>query len=400
MVKRASPMAVLFLTVTLDLVGFGMVVPLMPLYAERLGASGAAIAWLMASYSLMQFAFAPLWGRLSDRVGRRPVLLISIAGHAASLLGFALATTYTGMLVSRLLAGACTANLAVASAYVADSTDAAGRARGMGTIGAAFGLGFVIGPFFAGELSVYGPAAPALVAAALAASNWILAAAFLPESHPPGRRQKLQNARAPWWQERLGVLRLAPQLWPLFSLTFLQVCGFAMMEMALVLFVERRFGFVAGDSGRLLAYIGLVLVVVQGGLLGPLVRRAGEARLIRVGLVCMASALVALPAVRHGQVGALLGVLALLGFGQGMVGPCLSSSLSRAVPAGSQGAALGLSQSLGALARTVGPAAAGPLFDAGGEGAPLYAAGLLVAGAFLLALATLRGVRPGAPVVA
>lgn len=389
--KRASPLAVLFLTVTLDLIGFGMVVPLMPLYAERLGASGAAIAWLLASYSLMQFVFAPLWGRLSDRVGRRPVLLVSIAGHAASLLGFALSHGYTGLLVSRLVAGACTANLSVASAYVADSTDGPGRARGMGLIGAAFGLGFVIGPFFAGELSAFGPAVPAFVAAALAAVNWGLAAALLPESLPPAsRRCKTRQGRAPWWRERLGVLHAAPQLWPLFALTFLQVSGFAMMEMALVLFVERRFGFFAHDSGRLLAYVGLVLVLVQGGLIGPLVRRLGELRLVLVGLVCMAGSMSLLPAVGHGQLSALLALLALLGLGQGMVGPCLSATLSRAVPAGSQGAALGLSQSLSALARTLGPAAAGSLFDAGGEGAPLHAAGLLAAAAWLLAAAKLR----------
>ncbi|RYF03436.1 MAG: MFS transporter, partial [Deltaproteobacteria bacterium] len=157
-----SSLSILFTTIALDLIGFGMVVPLLPLYAKQYGASASAIAWLLATYSLMQFVFAPLWGRLSDRIGRRPVLLASIAGNVGALCLFASAPSYLWLLLARTVAGVCTANIAVANAYVADITGPHDRARGMGIVGAAFGLGFVLGPFFGGELStIWGVAAPA-----------------------------------------------------------------------------------------------------------------------------------------------------------------------------------------------------------------------------------------------
>lgn len=392
MTKSVGPLRILFLTVALDLIGFGMVVPLMPLYAEAFGASGAAIAWLMASYSLMQFVFAPLWGRLSDRVGRRPVLLISIAGNAAALLALATAHGYGQMLISRIVAGACTANLSVASAYVADVTTPERRARGMGALGAAFGLGFVLGPFFAGELTAWGAAAPAYVACALSLVNFVWALGWLPESlSPAARRHEARSVRPRWWRERIGVVQLVPHLWPVFALILVQVAGFAMMEMDLVLFVERRYGFGAGASGRMLAFVGLVMVAVQGGALGPLARRFGEGALVKVGLGAMALALLALAVGPGGPFAGLLASLTVLACGQGLTSPSLSALVSRNVPASSQGAALGVAQSLSALGRTVGPAAAGPLFDRGGEAAPLFAAGALLAGACTLACATLAG---------
>ncbi|HEX2201759.1 MAG TPA: MFS transporter, partial [Longimicrobium sp.] len=179
-----SPLAVVFVTVFLDLVGFGIVIPLLPLYAEAFGAGPVAVAWLLAVYSLMQFFFAPWWGRLSDRVGRRPVLLVGLFGSAASYLLAALAPSLAVLFAARALAGFAGANVGVAQAYVADVTDAGGRARGMGMIGAAFGLGFVFGPAIGGGLAHFGTAAPFLGAAALAALNGAVALFRLPESLP------------------------------------------------------------------------------------------------------------------------------------------------------------------------------------------------------------------------
>lgn len=400
-VANRSKLTVLFCTVTLDLIGFGMVVPLMPLYAQRMAASGAAIAWLMASYSLMQFFCAPLWGRLSDRIGRRPVLLVSIFANALALLLFACSGSYWQLLLSRMFAGVCSANISVASAYVADVTEPQARARGMGMIGAAFGLGFVLGPFAAGELSQLSLSAPPLVAAGLALLNGLSAVVWLPESLPVAQQQLARSkVRQAWWQERIAPLLLAPRHWPLFVLVFLQVAGFAMMEMALVLFVRDRFGLQASGSGRLLAYVGVVMVAVQGGGIGPLVRHFGEAKVVQAGLLAMGGALLAMPFL-SGQTLLPLGVaLALLAAGQGAVGPSLNSLVSRAVPGSMQGSALGLAQSLSALARAIGPAAAGLLFDHLGMSSPFCGAAAVMGIAFCIALVRLNDSQVPATAIA
>ena len=385
---RRSPLALLFLTVTLDLIGFGMVVPLMPLYAEQFAVSGRAIAWLLSSYSLMQFFFAPVWGRLSDRIGRRPVLIASIFVNALCLLGFAASRTYVQLLIARLGAGVCTANISVASAYVADVTGPKGRARGMGAIGAAFGLGFVLGPFFAGELSGFGLATPALCAAGLSLANGLLALWLLPESLPKSARAP-RAPRTGWLTERLASLRLQPSSWSLYALVFLQVCGFAMMEMALALFCEHDFAMTAAASGRLMAFVGAVMVLVQGGAIGPLARRFGEPTLVMGGLLCLAASLMALPMTSGwGAASPLYVCMAVLAGAQGCVTPALSVLISRAAPATAQGGAMGLAQSSSALARTIGPALAGVLLDAFGSVGPFFGGGATVLLACCLALAT------------
>jgi multidrug resistance protein len=389
-------LGILFGTIALDLVGFGMVVPLLPLYAERYGASARAIAWLLAIYSLMQFVFAPLWGRLSDRVGRRPVLLTSIAGNVVALVLFASAPSYVWLLAARLVAGVCTANIAVAHAYVADITAPHERARGMGLVGAAFALGFVLGPFFGGELSSsrWGAAAPAWVAAGLGALNWILAYVRLPESLTV--RQPTARPAVSWWRQRLQVVVERPASRPLYALGFAQILGFALMEMALVLFVQRRLGFDAARCGRLFAFVGLVLSVVQGGLIGRLVPRLGEVRLIQVGLMSLTLGLCLIPATPQGAWPVLLGPMVLLAVGQGLLGPSLGGLLSRSMPADSQGAALGLLQSLSALARALGPYIAGLLYERGGENLPFWAGAGVLAAAGLVCVPKLTRLLPSA----
>lgn len=380
---QRSALSILFTTIALDLIGFGMVVPLLPLYAERYAASGSAIAWLLAIYSLMQFIFAPLWGRLSDRVGRRPVLLVSIFGNVMALTVFALAPSYTWLFVARMLAGICTANIAVANAYVADITGPHDRARGMGVIGAAFGLGFVLGPFFGGELNALmgSAAAPAWAAAGLGLINLLMAYVRLPESLGDALQKTSHQSL---WHQRLRIAQERREVRPLYALGFAQTFGFAMMEMALVLFVQRRLHFDAAQCGRLFAYVGLVLSIVQGGLIGRLVRKFGEAPLILWGLILVAVGLGTIPATPEGLWYILLGPMTCLAVGQGMLSPSITGLLSRSVPAQSQGAALGLLQSLSALARVGGPWLAGSLYDQHGENVPFYAGSLVLLAAALL----------------
>ena len=390
-----SPLAVIFLTVALDLVGFGMVVPLLPLYAKQFGASATQIAFLFASYSLMQFFFAPIWGRLSDRVGRRPVLLTSIAGNVAALLVYGCAHSYAWLLTARLLAGICTANISVANAYVADVTTPQNRARGMGLIGAAFGVGFVVGPFVGGELSRFGLSAPAFVAAGLSLLNIAWATFFLPESLKP---QPPAQPRLGIWQLRWQALRSGTLPNTVLGLIFLQILGFSMMEMALVLFARVRLEVDAPHAGRLFAYVGIVLALVQGGLIGRLNKRFGEVALIQGGLLAIVCGLALVPLTPQGSWVALLGALTLLGGGQGLVSPALSSLLSRRAPVDAQGATLGVGQSLSSLARTLGPQMAGFAIDRGNENWPFWLGCWVVGGACMWSFLRLRPL-PAAPVL-
>lgn len=381
----SSPIAILFTTVALDLIGFGMVVPLMPLYARQYAVSPQAIAWLLASYSLMQFFFAPVWGKLSDRLGRRPVLLASMAGNFVALMAFATAHSFAQLLISRLIAGICTANIAVASAYIADSTEPKSRAKGMGLIGAAFGLGFVLGPFFAGELSQWGLRAPPYVAAALALGNGLLAFVRLPESLPAHLRAEPGSRTVslrPWQLllARWRRARLQPRVLQLVALVFGHVFGFAMMEMALTLMMAQRFGFGAQQSGRLLAFVGVVLVVVQGGAVGRLSRRFGDGPLFVTGLFLMGAGLCATAFTASAAVGLgpVLVALAALATGQGLVAPTGAALLSQSAGSHEQGEVLGFGQSSSALARVCGPVAAGVLFQHSGDLAPFYAGGAVV----------------------
>lgn len=385
-------LAVIFLTVAVDLIGFGIVIPLLPLYAQQLGAGGLEIGFLFASYSLMQFLFAPLWGRLSDRIGRRPVLLVSIAGNAVGFLLFAVAQGYWWLVLARVVSGICTANLPVANAYIADITTPEQRARGMGLMGAAFGIGFVIGPFLGGELAAFGYSAPPFFAAGLAALNWVSAFVFVRESLPVERRAK-DGRRGPF-AERLDVLRKVPHLAGLLGLVAMQIGAFSLMEVSFVLFAERRLGFGAQQAGRVFAYIGVVMVIVQGGLIGPLVRRLGERRVALLGLAALAAGLALIPLTPPGGWPALLVFSAFIALGSGLTTPSLSSILSRSAPHDVQGIALGLSHSTSALARVLGPPVGGLLFDWGGENAPFGGGAALMALAFMVALWRLPRVLP------
>ncbi|HEY6101243.1 MAG TPA: MFS transporter, partial [Anaeromyxobacter sp.] len=336
-VKNRPALAILFVIVFVDLLGFGMVIPVMALYAERLGAPDSQIGWLMTGYSAMQFVFTPIWGRLSDRYGRRPLLLLSIAMTAIGFLAYALAPDFRWLLASRLFAGAATANIAIAQAYIADATPPEGRARGMGLIGAAFGLGFILGPALGGFLSSISLAAPGYAAAALAAANGVAAFFVLPE--PAQRAVAGRHARLP---ALLDELR-RPGIRRLIVIYLLAILAFSGMEATFALLAAHRYGLDQRHVSYVFAFIGVVVTVVQGGLIGRLSRRFGERRLLVAGLALQAVSFAALPFV--GTLGGLLAILVPLSLGNGLTSPSLAALLSRMAHKDDQGGTMGIGES-------------------------------------------------------
>lgn len=369
-----SPLAIIFLTVFIDLIGFGIIIPLTPFYAERFGGNAQTVALLSSSFSLMQFVFMPIWGRLSDRVGRRPILLLGLLGSAVSYLVFGLAGSLTLLFVSRIFAGIAGATVSTAQAFIADTTTPENRAKGMGLVGAAFGLGFIFGPALGGLLSRWGHQAPPFFAAALAAANFVAAWFLLPESRPAHVPATARAAHS-----RLEALRNAlgrPTLPVLLTIYVVVVAAFSGFETTFAFFAEKRFGFGEERIGYLFAYVGVVLAIVQGGLVGRAVKRFGERRLVPFGLVTMGVGL-ALIGTSHSltQLFVANGVLAV---GMGFNSPALSSLISRRSDAEDQGGVLGVSQGLASLARVGGPAWAGYLYDHWGMTSPYFSSALLV----------------------
>jgi MFS transporter, DHA1 family, tetracycline resistance protein len=382
-------LATVFLTILLDLIGFGMILPLLPFYAQRFHASPAQIGLVFSVYSLAQLLLAPVLGRLSDRFGRRPLMLASIAGSIAAYLLFAAAWSLAALLLARMLAGIAAANYGIAQAYVADITPPAGRSRAMGLVGAAFGLGFILGPAAGGLLARLGSQAVPLTAAALAAANLLIAFAWLRESLGETARARSRGKPLLAYEEMLGLWRNVPMR-NLMLLFFLVMFCFSAMEATLALFCQRRFGYGVRETSWLFTYVGLLLVAVQGALLGPLVRRFGDRRLILAGIGLMAAGLVLLPL--PSQAGWLFASLALLAVGSAVHNPSLLALLSRLTGEDSQGEAIGVSRSFGALARTVGPAAGTWIFALAGAAWPFWSAGGLMLVALLIAWDLLRRV--------
>jgi multidrug resistance protein len=375
-----SPLGIVFTTVVIDLVGFGIVLPILPLWAEEFGASPVQIGLITASYAIAQLLFAPVWGRLSDRYGRRPIILLSLAGSAVSALMIGLAGTLVILFVARILQGVAGASYAAAQAYVADVTTKQERARGMGMIGAAFGLGFILGPAFGAIFSTVDERLPFFVAAALAALNWLIAYRRLPESRRPGA------AAAP--TPRLDVLRrslASRELAPLVWLSFIATFAFVGMESTFALFGEYRFYYSALEVGLLFAYIGVLAAVGQGLLVGRLVQRFGEWRVLVAGLVGTGAGL-ALTAAAHDLWLLLIG-LAPLAVASGLVFATTTALISLAAHEREQGAVLGLTASVGSAARIAGPVVATLLFQHAGIAVPL------VIGAVLFALCAAAAIR-------
>jgi MFS transporter, DHA1 family, tetracycline resistance protein len=383
-----SPVTIIFLTVFIDLLGFGIIIPLMPFYAETFGAGALAIGLLSTSFSFMQFVFAPFWGRLSDRIGRRPVILIGLFGSFLSYLLFGLANSLALLFAARICAGIAGANIATAQAYMADVTTPENRARGMGLVGAAFGLGFIFGPAIGGFLSQYGYQAPSFFASALSLVNFVAALKVLPESRPVavGQRPRLSRIQA------LRAATTRPPLPQLLLIYFIVTAAFSSFEATFALFSERRFGFTATTLGYLFAFVGVVLSIVQGGLVGRAARRLGEHRLLPPAILTLAAGLLLIP-VSYGLPMLLLAT-GLLAVGMGFNSPAITALISRLSRADEQGGVLGISQSMASLARIIGPAWGGFLYDRFGTVTPYVAAAGLMGVAFVLSVTTVSGTGP------
>jgi MFS family permease len=371
--SRASNrvVSVVFATVFLDLVGFGIVMPLLPLYVERMGSSPQVVGFLFASFSFSQLIATPLLGRLSDRVGRRPVILASLVGNAISMVTFAAATSMAILpllFASRIVAGLTAGNLSACQAAIADSTDGPARASGMGKIGAGVGLGMVVGPFVGGILSRHwGPQAPPLAAAFFAIADAAFAYFVMPETRRPSDATAPAASRAPDGHHRIAALG-DPHVVLVVAVYFCVFLCLTNLQVALALLVKARFGWNEEEVGHIFALVGAIMLVIQGGLVGRLTRTFAEATLVLTGCALLAGGLTGL-GISHSP-GGVIAAVCLVAAGFGVTNPVLSSLAARYAGDRDRGAVLGVAQSSGGLARTVGPVACGYLFARVGAGAP------------------------------
>ena len=350
-------MPIVYITVFLDLLGFGLILPLLPYYAQSFGATGLTLGAMTTAYSAAQFIGAPIMGALSDRYGRRPILLLTLLGSAVSLTCAGLATNLIQLTLARLVAGLCGGSIAAAQAFIADVTTAETRAKHMGILGACIGLGFVLGPAMGAALAPYGFSTAAYAAAALAGLNFIWGLFKLPET----RSEASGIGRSSF---SLGVITdalKAPLIRPILGATFLTTVGFVAMETTYPLLGARFYGVDARDLGKIFTFIGVIMVIIQGGLLGRWVKRYGEFSTAVTGMIVNAVALAALPFAPSLNIS--IGLLGFLALGQALSSPTLSTILSRSASQETQGSTLGLGQSLSAFARAIGPLIAGFLFD-------------------------------------
>ena len=364
-----SRLLIIFVIVFVDLLGFSLILPLLPYYAGTFGADAFITSLLVASYAVAQLLGAPILGRLSDRFGRRPILLVSILGTFIGFLLLGLAGALWMLFLSRVIDGLTGGNITVAQAYITDVTDQKSRAKGLGMIGAAFGLGFIIGPAVGGALSVYGYAVPAFAAAALSFTNLLAVFFFLPESLTDERRIALAaQKRPPFTLRALGNALNRPRVGPLLHTRFFFGLAFATFQSIFALYAQYRLGLTAQTTGYVLAYVGLLSVIVQGFAVGRLTARFSERRIIFVSSGVMALALLAWAFVPN--VLTLLVVLAPMAFAGGTLNTVLSSALTKSVYPEEIGGTLGLAASVESLTRVIAPSAGGFLLEFIGTWAP------------------------------
>lgn len=362
-------LSIVFLTVFIDLVGFGIIIPLNPYLAKVFGASPLQVGLLMSIYSLMQFVMSPFWGQISDRKGRRPVILISLLGACLSHFGFAMSTSYTGLFLCRLFAGIFGGNIPVAMAYIADVTPEKDRSKGMGLIGAAFGLGFILGPAMGGMFAhvgeklgsapPFGGSFPAVIASLICLANFVSAYFFLPESRDFSNVET--TLKKPSRFRRIADCLSRPTLGRLLILYFLNTFALAQVEAAMFLFVQDRFHWSYMNASFGFAYIGIMMAFTQGFLIRKLIPKIGEGRMVVLGLTVMGFGLLGLSFSEE------MTLLALsvtgLAVGYGITTPAVSGSISLSSGAEEQGNNLGVAQSLASLSRILGPVIGGTLYE-------------------------------------
>jgi len=347
--RLLSPLPILFLTVFIDMVGFGIVVPVLPLYTEGFGASPFTTGLLLAVYSGMGFIFSPVVGALSDRIGRRSILLLSTIGQATGFFIMGAATTLLWLFIARTIDGIFGANVSATQAYVADVTPPQDRSRALGLLGAAFGLGFICGPLLGGVLSQISLSAPFYFAGALAAANAALIFFILPESLPlENRSGSDRDTFVTLFKEGRGRVIV-----PLMAAYFFMMTGFSILTAFFAIFTEDRFGYNASANGYIFAGVGVISVIVQGALIGRLIKNFTEKGIAVTGVALLACSMFALPLAQTATMLLLVG--AGIAVGNAFINPTMNGLVSRAVNKYWQGRVLGLMQACASLGRFFGP---------------------------------------------
>jgi DHA1 family tetracycline resistance protein-like MFS transporter len=384
------PLLIIFLTIFVNLIGFGIIIPLLPFYAETFGASPLVIGLLFAAYSICQLLAAPILGDCSDRYGRRPVLLFSLIGTVVSFVILALAHSIAILFVARIVDGLSGGNISTARAYVADVTEPKDRARAYGLIGAAFGLGFILGPALSGLLVKVSYTAPIWAAAFITLIAACMAWWWLPETvhrARAGTGLPLRNLRE---------LLVRPRLGRMLVIDFVYWFAFAMFQTTFALFTARRFQFDASQTGYFFSAFGVLGAIVQGGLIRPIVHRFGDKPTFMAGLVCSAAGLLAATFAHSVTVFAL--TLVPLAFGIGFGHPTIASLISKAGRDDEQGRVQGAASAVESLGRTVGPVWGNASLQRYGESMPYMSAAAFLALTFLLSV-TYQGSEPDSTVV-
>ncbi len=372
-------MWIIFLIVFVNLLGFGIILPLMPYYVESLGAGALTIGLLSASYSLFQLLSAPILGELSDKIGRRPVLLFSLAGTAISFLLLGVANTIPLLFAARIIDGLSGGNISTAQAYIADITSKENRTQGMGILAAAFSLGFILGPALGGILSRFGYGVPALVAAAVSLLATVLTFFFLPESRDFSKNIAAftKNKKKFFTPKEFYEVLTHPEVGLIVCLSFLVMFAFSLMEGTFALFTEHILHSTAQQNGYLFAYLGLIGIIIQLFGLRIILKKLPEHTIATIGIFLMAISLglIAL----SGSMMALFVALTFLAFGNSVANPVLYGLVSRLSPDDEQGNILGISQSVASIARLIGPVLGTYLYGSLGARVPyIFATTLMV----------------------
>jgi MFS family permease len=391
--QKKSRLTIIFFTVFIYLVGFGVIIPLTPILGRDFGATATQIGLLMSVYSLMQFLFSPYWGRLSDRVGRRPVLLGCLLGEGLAYLLFASARNLEILFLARALAGFFGASISTASAYISDVTPANERSKGMALIGAAFGLGFIVGPALGGGLTMlgnsissephFGTSFALIWVAVICFLNFLFGLKFLAESLPESERRSAQDKK----ENRLTLFFKyfkVPMVGSLMSVFFINSLAFSTMEATLVLLVGDRFGWGIKEVSFGFAFIGVLSTLNQGFTVRKLLPILGEKKMMAIGLTALSISLAGIAVASEvWQMGV---VMTLLSFGYAFTNPATLGSISLLTPGNEQGAAMGTTQGLASLGRILGPAYGGFVYGVVHPTAPFLTASLLGLGALSIVL--------------
>ncbi len=386
-------MTILFLTMFIVMVGFGVIMPILPFYAENMGATATDLGLLFAAYSVVQFLFSPIWGQMSDRVGRKPMIVLGLVGFALSFVLFGLANSLAMLFVARILGGILSAaTLPTVMAYIADTTDTKSRGGGMGVLGAAMGMGITFGPVIGGYLGDINAALPFYFAAGLGFAVAIFAAFLLPESRSKAAqmaaRQNPNNRRGPMGNlADVGKALLGP-IGFILLLAFLASFASANLEGTFALFSEAHLGFDASQMGLLFGVMGIVMALTQAFLVGPFINRWGEQRMIQIGLISSAIGFICL--LFTYDMLSMVVVMAVMGVGNAALRPAVNSLASKRSSADQQGAVMGVVNSYNSLGRIFGPILGGFIFDALGYQWPYITGGILFLFIWVLSFSLFR----------